>query len=576
VKLLEALECLRQNPVADSPSLDVQLACGFTPLHFSTFLGAHLRRQFPDHRVSVVTGLFGDLPGNLERLADSIGSTIVAVLEWADLDPRLSVRQLGGWNPSRLGDITETVRKQSRRISNGLAALAAANTVIAVLPTLPLPPVDFSPGWLESRFKSDLSGVINETRSTLCSTRGIRVLDSQRLDLLSPHSERLDVRSAFNTGFPYRLHHADKLASLVATLVRNPLPKKGLITDLDNTFWGGILGEVNPEGVSWDLDGHTQRHGLYQQLLASLAETGILIGVASKNDPDLVEEVFRTRNPLLSRDKIFPMESNWGPKSEAVRNILKTWNVGADGVVFVDDSQLELAEVKATYPDIDCVLFPREDDHASYALLLEIRDKFGKAFISAEDALRIESIRSSNVISEATRSEGYTPDSFLESAEGKLAVTFAKTSVPPRALELINKTNQFNLNGVRHSDPSWQQYLVQPGVFVMLASYEDKYGALGNVVVLTGRMARHAMCLDHWVMSCRAFSRRIEHACLLYLFEKFQAEEVRLAFRPTPRNEPFRKFLSELIGNFSPDSCTVTLQQFRQSSPKIPIHIRET
>jgi FkbH-like protein len=575
MKLVEALEALKHNPPDESTVLEIQLACGFTPLHFSTFLGAHLRREFPAHRLAIKTGAFGDLPGNLERVAKVDDSTIVAVIEWQDLDPRLGIRLLGGWNPNRLNDFVQTVRDQENRISAALEILASKNTVVVSLPTLPIPPVAFTPGWFSSRLESDLLGVRATLSLKLSELSSLRVVSSQRLDRLSPHAERFDAKSELNTGFPYSLSHADKLAGLIATLIRNPLAKKGLITDLDDTFWQGVLGEVNPEGVSWDLDHHTLTHGLYQQLLASLADSGTLIAAASKNDPALVEKAFRTRNPILARDQIFPLEANWGPKSESVRKILEAWNIGSDSVVFVDDSALELAEVKAAYPDIECMLFPREDDKATYDVLFQLRDKFGKTSLSAEDAIRLESIRASHAVAEARRAEGYTPERFLQEAGGKLSLSFVKNSPDPRALELINKTNQFNLNGTRHTETSWHQYLNGPGVFLMLVSYEDKYGPLGKIAVLAGRTEGDNLAIDYWVMSCRAFSRRIEHGCLLRLFQKFGADQAIFDFSKTPRNQPMQDFLCGLLGNTSPDVYSITKQQLIDNCPPVYLEIEE-
>lgn len=572
MKLVEALEALKHNLPHESPVLEIQLACGFTPLHFSTFLGGHLRREFSGHRVAISTGAFGDLPGNLERLAGVHGSIVVAIVEWQNLDPRLGIRLLGGWNPGKLNDFVQTVRDQAARVLVALETVARNNTVILSQPTLPLPPVAFTPGWLSSRLEADLQGVRATLLSGLFKFPSIRIVSSQRLDQLSPLSERFDAKSELNTGFPFSLSHADKLAALVATLIKNPIAKKGLITDLDNTLWLGILGEVSPEGISWDLDHHAQKHGLYQQLLASLAESGTLIGVASKNDPGIVEEAFRTRKPLLSRERIFPLEANWGPKSESVGRIVEIWNIGYDSVVFVDDSALELAEVKAAHPDVECLLFPRDDDKAAYDLLYQLRDKFGKTSLSAEDTIRSNSIRASHALAEAGRAEGYTPDRFLQEADGKLSLSFIKDPPDHRALELLNKTNQFNLNGKRHTEVSWHRYLSDPGVFLMLVSYEDKYGPLGKIAVLTGRASRTDLTIDHWVMSCRAFSRRIEHGCLLRLFQKFGTERATIDFIKTQRNQPVQDFLSKLIGEDPLAACSINRKQLFENC--LPVYLQ--
>ncbi|HEY4932339.1 MAG TPA: HAD-IIIC family phosphatase [Terriglobales bacterium] len=575
MKLVEALEVLKHNPAPELPVLEVQLACGFTPLHLLTFLGAHLRGALPARRVTISTGAFGDLPGNLERLAKVQNSTIVAVVEWQDLDPRLGIRLLGGWNPGQLGDFVQTVRDQAIRVITALGSVAQKNTVVVALPTLPIPPVAFTPGWLSSHLETDLQGVRATLLSKLAELSSIRIVSSQRLDQLSPLEERFDAKSELNTGFPYSLSHTDKLAGLLATLVNDPPAKKGLITDLDNTFWMGILGEVNTEGISWDLDHHAQKHGLYQQLLASLAESGILIGVATKNDPALVEEAFRSRQPLLTRKRIFPLEAGWGPKSESVRRIIEAWNITPDSVVFVDDGPLELAEVKSSHPDVECVLFPKNDDKAVYDLLCQLRDMFGKRSVSAEDSIRLESIRTSHAITEASRIEGYTPERFLQEAAGKLSLSFLKKPPDPRALELVNKTNQFNLNGKRHTEASWHQYLSDPNVFLMLASYEDKYGPLGKIAVLTGRVDGSNLAIDHWVMSCRAFSRRIEHGCLLRVFEKFGAEQVTLDYSKTERNQPVQEFLGGLVGHSVAEVFSISREQLRENCPAVYLQIQE-
>ena len=364
---------------------------------------------------------------------------MVALVEWQDLDLRLGFRSLGGWSPRQFPEIIRTVRDQVARIAAALESLSKTNRVVVSLPTLPLPPISFAPGFIISRFEGNLSGILESFSSRLLEFPGIRLVNPRYIDQISPLSSRLDAKSDFNTGFPYSFGHTDKLADLIAKLLGDPLPKKGLITDLDDTFWLGILGEDNPEGVSWDLDHHAQKHGLYQQFLSSLAESGTLIAVASKNDLALVEEAFRIRTPLIAREQIFPLEANWGPKSASVKKILDIWNVGAESVVFVDDSPLDLAEVGSAYPGIECVLFPKDDDRAAVRFLYDLRDVFGKTAISSEDGIRLESIRSSHAVAGASQAAGYTPERFLQEARGKITISFAKDPLDPRALELINK-----------------------------------------------------------------------------------------------------------------------------------------
>ena len=134
-------------------------------------------------------------------------------------------------------------------------------------------------------------------------------------------------------------------------------------------------------------------HGAYQRMLAALSSAGVLIAAATKNDPELVEEAFRKRQLILSRDAIFPLEANWRPKSESVGRILKAWNIGADAVAFVDDSPMELAEVAAAHPGIKCLQFPATDPAKINHLLLTLRDLFGKNVLLEEDHIRVTSLR---------------------------------------------------------------------------------------------------------------------------------------------------------------------------------------
>jgi FkbH-like protein len=336
-----------------------------------------------------------------------------------------------------------------------------------------------------------------------------------------------------------------------------PAPKKGLITDLDDTLWRGILGEVGIDGISWDLDHHSQMHAFYQCLLNALANEGVLLAVASKNEASLVQEAFSRKDLALSANSVFPLEVSWGPKSEAVARILKTWNVAADSVVFVDDTALELAEVKAAHPEVECIQFPTKDSAAIYELVLRLRDLFGKRIILQEDSIRVDSIRRLHASASTQQPAKAAPTSFLDHIEADMSFNFSKSPLDPRALELVNKTNQFNLNGKRITEASWHKYFLDPTSFLMTVSYKDKFGPLGKIAVIVGR-GNKKLNVDMWVMSCRAFSRGIEYRCLEELFAKFDVDEIELDYSQTDRNSPLTQFLTEILGVAPSSNCTIS------------------
>ena len=281
--------------------------------------------------------------------------------------------------------------------------------------------------------------------------------------------------------------------------------------------------------------------GSISSSLAGLADAGILIGVASKNDSHIAESALARPDLAVPRKCLFPLEIHWQAKSASVGRILDAWNLGADSVVFVDDSPMELAEVQAAFPEMECLLFPSRNDADAYRLLERLRDLFGKDSIRAEDRLRRDSLR-------PIANLGADPDSLLRDAAATLSLSFAKEPFDARALELVNKTNQFNLNGRRFTEGAWLHYLARPETAILIASYRDKFGPLGTISVLSGRTSGQTFVVETWVMSCRAFARRIEHRCLEAVFEQFGVSEVEFEFAATERNRPMRDFLAALLG----------------------------
>ena len=430
-------------------------------------------------------------------------------------------------------------------------------------PTLPLPPLFTTKpgegGADELRLRAAVSGF----RSQLAALAHVRVCSPQAIDLASPAAGRRDLRSELGAGFPYSLAHASAVGRLLADLIAEVPPKKGLITDLDETLWAGAAGEVGADAVSWELDSHSQRHGLYQQLLGSLASAGVLIAAASRNDPAVVAEALRRPDLLLADDAVFPIEASWDPKSGAVRRILDTWNVAADAVVFVDDDPLELDEVAAGVGAITCLRFPDSDDELM-PFLTQLRDLFGKSATRPEDALRLESIRAA-----PTRHTG-TAD-YLAHAAGVVRFGHA-TADEGRALELINKTNQFNLNGRRLTESAFTSSLRSGSSRLVVASYEDRYGPLGTIaaIVVSG-----GATVESWVMSCRALSRRIEHHCLARLFAELETDELLLAYEQTPRNAPFGRFLESVgAGRTRDGTVTVARGAFEARTPELVHEVR--
>ena len=231
-----------------------------------------------------------------------------------------------------------------------------------------------------------------------------------------------------------------------------------------------------------------------------------------------------------------------------MQEIIRIWNINADSIVFVDDSPMELSEVQAAHPKITCLQFHPKDPALVWDLLCQLRDLFGKPAIFEEDRLRSVSIRSGAEFQERVEEDG--ADTFLETVAGRIKIRYHNDANDKRPLELINKTNQFNLNGIRYSEADWNAYRCDPSVQLAVVDYEDRFGKLGKISVLAGREQNGGFEVDVWAMSCRAFSRRIEHQILNVLFGRW--DPIRFRHKSTDRNGPMQSFLSEMAISCQP------------------------
>lgn len=569
----EALEIIRAKPPDPQQSYEVALACSFTPLHLQTFLTAYLRLRKPALNFSIKPGTFGDLAGSIEAAVSNDSLQAIAIaLEWQDLDSRLGYREAGNWGPSLETVILESADAALRRIGAAIERALDTLPVAISLPTLPFPPAFQAVAGQVNESELVLRQQVAAFAARLATKPNLSVLNSDWLAEESPLGSRLDLKSDLLIGSPYTLRHAAAVGSGLARLLTPAQPLKGIITDLDDTFWNGLVGEVGPDAVRWDSASPYQLHGLYQKTLCALADEGVLVAIASKNDAAVVDEAFRRPDLLIPASKIFPIEVHWAPKSESIARILKAWNISADAVAFVDDTPLELAEAASAHPGIHCLRFPARDYAGVLALLKEIRDLFAKCGVNRrvtdEDRLRLHSLRSGAEFSKQAEAGGSRD--FLRDIEARLAFDFDVSLANPRILELVNKTNQFNLNGIRVTAAEWQKKLSRRAAFLFAVKYEDRFGRLGTIAVIQGHQAHCGIEVETWVMSCRAFSRRIEHQCLKLLFERFQVPCIEFQFAATRKNGPARDFFAAFLD--APPESTFSIARDRFESVCPPLY----
>jgi FkbH-like protein len=184
-----------------------------------------------------------------------------------------------------------------------------------------------------------------------------------------------------------------------------------------------------------------------------------------------------------------------------------------------------------------------------------------------EDSIRLATVRQTRQFEDAAI--GSIPENFLKEANAIVHFDFNTSTRDPRSLELVNKTNQFNLNGIRYTVSDWLHELACPDVQLIGINYEDRFGQLGKIAVIVGIVMGDTLNIRVWAMSCRAFGRRIEYLCLRTCLERFQIGKIKFDFVATAQNTPLREFLTALLGKEPGASAVLTRERFEEACPKL-------
>jgi FkbH-like protein len=208
-------------------------------------------------------------------------------------------------------------------------------------------------------------------------------------------------------------------------------------------------------------------------------------------------------------------------------------------------------------------------------LIRTCRTLFGRTETTEEDRIRVQSLRTAGSVE--MQAAAANSGDFVAQLDAEITLSYSTSADDRRAFELVNKTNQFNLNGRRLTEADWKAHFRKPGAFLMTVSYTDRFGPLGKIAALLGHGSETGVNIDAWVLSCRAFSRQVEHHALRSIFERTNVPQVTLAYARTERNEPVRTFLSQVSGG-APDEGEQTLlaEDFGRHCPRLHGRVVET
>jgi FkbH-like protein len=335
----------------------------------------------------------------------------------------------------------------------------------------------------------------------------------------------------------------ENLGTLANTIVSKVLssehsPKKVLVTDLDNTLWNGVIAEDGLSTIRYDPEGAGFKHFIYQTYLKKIKAEGTLLAAVSRNDPKDALKPLKSGQMILKEEDFVAVIASYEAKSSQIVSLGKSLNLLLDSFVFVDDSPLEIEEVQTQLPEVKCYQFPKSDNDIP-AIIHKISNEFTKTHISTEDKARTERYRSQLSTFQASTKKGSDISAYLQKLDMELLITDRTKNNRDRAEQLIQKTNQFNLNGIRFLSADIE-LLLKGGGTLYTGRLKDQTGDHGEILVC---LLSPDNIIKSFVLSCRVFQRRIEYVFFSWLCR--QKELQGMEFLITERNLPFQKFLEE-------------------------------
>lgn len=376
--------------------------------------------------------------------------------------------------------------------------------------------------------------------------RSIKVLDFTSFTSQYSLSELVDKRHFYMAQVPINPRLANSFKNWFKQKIHTlgGLRKKCLIVDLDNTLWGGILGEDGIAGIQLgnDYPGNCYRH--FQMVIKEMKNNGVLLAICSKNNWEDVQQVIDQRDEMiLKQDDFSSLKINWESKPENIKKITQELNIGLDSVVFIDDNPFEREQIRALLPEVVVPEFPSQP----YQLFDFIKEVYNQWFqiyeLTDEDKRKTEQYKENakrkNFIARYDSSK-----SFLKAMQIKLIFYESFNLHLPRIAQMTQKTNQFNLTTKRYTETDLNN-LMNCDYVVSDISVQDKFGDNGITAASIIKIKGSKAIIDTFLLSCRILGRGIETVFLNLILNRLFEKGVKMVFAcfiPTDKNKQVGQF----------------------------------
>ncbi|MBI5134694.1 HAD-IIIC family phosphatase [Candidatus Uhrbacteria bacterium] len=355
----------------------------------------------------------------------------------------------------------------------------------------------------------------------------------------------LDSKMYYLGDIKLHTRHLPELARAYTAYIKPMLrqTKKCVVLDLDNTVWGGILGEDGIEGITVGPTPGGRPFWEFQKSLLALYHRGVILAVNSKNNFDEVAKVFSQHSYMVLREQHFAaMRINWEDKVANMRSLAKEIGIGLDSMVFIDDDPVNRTMMKEYLPEVMVVDLP--NDPSLYVKTLQELDVFNVLQLTEEDWERglmyvQQRQRKAFEVSATDITE------YLLGLQITVVIELATTMTIPRIAQLTQKTNQFNMTTRRYSEDEIRRFSQDGAHLIVSIKASDKFGEHGTIGAAIVETGRKSWRIDTFLLSCRVIGRRIEEALLVYIIEQARTSGVRTIvgeFIPTKKNSPAKDF----------------------------------
>ena len=318
--------------------------------------------------------------------------------------------------------------------------------------------------------------------------------------------------------------------------------KKCLVLDLDNTLWGGVLGEDGIEGVQINGDYPGKAYHYWQEGIKELERKGVILAICSKNNQTDVEALFAAREMPLSLKDFACMRINWNDKATNIREIAQELNIGLDSMVFVDDNPTERELIRQQLPMVAVPEWPAQPYELPMFYARLVNDYFSVYTLTDEDKKKTEQYRQ-NANRAQAQAQFTDMEDFLRSLEMRLTIAPATDVSIPRIAQMTQKTNQFNLTTKRYTEDDIRS-LVAKEAKIWTLSVADRFGDNG-IIGLMILKPENGWNIDTLLMSCRVLGKGIEEAFFKTVISRYEGA-LTAQYIPTAKNEQVADFYDRM------------------------------